>query len=477
MNRSEPSPTPVGNEQSIPPSSLDLVVFVGDTTEAHPLPARGALSIGRSSDNDIRINHPSVSRRHAVLHIEAGLLLEDLGGVNGTYIHPPSGTSEADETRRSITLANVELGVGDHVTFGSVMSAIRRRSGQAPPRSTSDSRSAPPPREGIIISDPVMLDLYAKADLAAEHLISVLLLGETGVGKEVLARTIHLRSSRAAGPFLALNCAALSESLLESELFGHEKGAFTGATHTRPGLFESAEGGTVFLDEAGDLPMSVQVKLLRVLEERQVLRVGGRSPRPINVRFVAATNCDLQAKVAAGTFRQDLFYRLNGFPLTIPSLRERVGDIGPLADFFAAKECLRYEYSTVAVVTPQARAVLERYAWPGNVRELRNVIERAVVLGRGGEIHPAHLPTHLTEAPAPSSRPHMSERAPPGIGATQPIVMRVAKGSPEERAHIEAVLDACGGNQTVAATILGYSRRTLVSRLEEHSLPRPRKKV
>jgi DNA-binding NtrC family response regulator len=334
----------------------------------------------------------------------------------------------------------------------------------------------PPRREGIIISDPAMRTLYAQADLAAEHLISVLLLGETGVGKEVLARTIHLRSSRAGGPFLALNCAALPESLLEGELFGHEKGAYTGAHQARPGLFESAEGGTVFLDEAGDLPMAVQVKLLRVLEERQVLRIGGRSPRPINVRFVAATNCDLQAKVANGTFRQDLFYRLNGFPLTIPPLRERVADIGPLADLFAAKACRDLEYPAVAAFAPEARALLARYSWPGNVRELRNVVERAVVLGRGGTIQLDHLPSYVVEAPAPSSGPLPPERLSPGSGVTQPIMMRPAKGSPEEREHIEAVLEACNGNQTVAATMLGWSRRTLISRLEEHKLPRPRKK-
>lgn len=475
VDRSQYSPQPAADESPIP--LLELVVFVGDTAEAHPLPAQGTVSIGRSSDNQVQINHSTVSRRHAVLHVAPRLWVEDLGGANGTYVHPPSGATDAAETRRSIALTSMEISVGDQLTFGSVMSVVRRISSRARPSPTNDPSSIPPRREGIVISDPAMRTLYEQADLAAEHLISVLLLGETGVGKEVLARTIHLRSSRAGGPFLALNCAALPESLLEGELFGHEKGAYTGANQARPGLFESAEGGTVFLDEAGDLPMAVQVKLLRVLEERQVLRIGGRSPRPINVRFVAATNCDLQAKVANGTFRQDLFYRLNGFPLTIPPLRERVADIGPLAYLFAAKACRELEYPTIAAFAPEARVLLASYTWPGNVRELRNVVERAVVLGRGGTIQPDHLPSYFVEPRAPSSRPLASERVPQGTGVTQPIVMRVAKGSAEERAHIEAVLEACNGNQTVAAKLLGYSRRTLISRLEEHDLPRPRKKV
>ncbi len=403
------------------------------------------------------------------------LLLEDLGAANGTHVHPPNGSYNAKETLRSIPLTKVGLGVGDHITFGSAMSVIRRRA--LPPGTHLGDElalSTPVSRDGVVLSDPAMQILYEQADLAAGSLMSVLLLGETGVGKEVLARTIHLRSARSNGPFLAFNCAALAESLLEAELFGHEKGTFTGATLSRPGLFESAEGGTVFLDEVGDLPKSVQVKLLRVLDERQVLPVGGRRPRPINVRFVAATNCDLAAKVASDAFRSDLFFRLDGITLTIPPLRARVADIVPLARLFAAKACRDLECRASASFSAEALALLERHTWPGNVRELRNVIERAVVFSRGGEIRAEHLPPRLVATGALNPAPQPAEPSLQGIDATQRR-QRPLKGTPAERERIAATLAACKGNQTKAAKLLGISRRTLIDRLKAHGFPRPRK--
>jgi DNA-binding NtrC family response regulator len=477
VSKFPPSPEPATESRHVPPGPLELVVFGRDVVQAHPLPLQGNVTIGRSSDNDIQIDHPSVSRRHALLHLGAALVLEDLGGVNGTHIHPPILANEADDTRRSLPVKKLDLAVGDHLTFGSVMSVLRRRSSQARPYPGEASpASAPSSRDGVVLSDPAMRALYAEAKLAAASPLSVLLLGETGVGKEVLARTIHLDSGRAAGPFLALNCSSLPESLLEGELFGYEKSSFTGATQSRPGLFESAEGGTLFLDEAGDLPMSVQVKLLRVLEERQVLRIGARRPRPIDVRFLAATNRDLEAGVARGTFREDLFYRLNGFTLTIPPLRERPADIAPLAEVFAAKACRDFECSASATFSAPALAVLQRYAWPGNVRELRNVVERAVVLGRGSEIRLEHLPPRLVDEGVMSARRPATRVVFPGSGATQPII-RPTKGSPEERDLIIAALEACNGNQGKAAEMLGMSRRTFISRLEEHGIERPRKKM
>ena len=233
-----------------------------------------------------------------------------------------------------------------------------------------------------------MRALYAQADRAAQALINILILGETGVGKEVLARAIHDRSQRAKGPFLGLNCAALSESLLESELFGHEKGAFTGAIMTRPGLFESADGGTVFLDEVGELPNSIQVKLLRVIEERRVLRVGGRAPREIDVRFVSATNRDLEAEVARGGFRQDLFFRLNGLRPQHSRLSANASakskpshdssSIGASAASSSARTRPRLAPETLAIFGRQVpRVARER------PRALKNVIERAIVLCDG----------------------------------------------------------------------------------------------
>jgi MoxR-like ATPase len=221
--------------------------------------------------------------------------------------------------------------------------------------------------------------------------INVLILGETGVGKEVLARRIHELSPRASAPLLCVNCAALSETLLESELFGHERGAFTGAVQSKPGLLEVAEGGTVLLDELGEMPLSIQAKLLRVVEQRSVTRVGGLKARLIDVRFIAATHRDLEAEIARRRFREDLYYRLNGVSLVVPPLRERVDEIRPLAEEFAGSFARQMRRTAPKLSSGTYRA-LERYAWPGNVRELRNVMERAVLLCQADVIEPAHLP-------------------------------------------------------------------------------------
>src|SRR5262245_23590076 len=244
-------------------------------------------------------------------------------------------------------------------------------------RAGSLARGAPPEpvQVGpIVVRSPVMRKLYELLERVAPGEITVLILGDTGVGKEVMAEQVHRRSPRRDKPFLRLNCAALSESLLESELFGHERGAFTGAHQMKSGLLETAQGGTVFLDEIGELPMPVQVKLLRVLEERQVWRVGGIKPRPIDVRFVAATNRDLENAVVEHKFRQDLYFRLAGVTLHIPPLRERSEEIEPLAREFA-KQLTRHHRPPA--LSPEVTQLMAGYAWPGNIRELRNAIERA----------------------------------------------------------------------------------------------------
>ena len=355
---------------SSPAAPLELAVCVGDVLEARPLPPRGSVSIGRAEDNDVRIDHPSVSRRHAVLHLGPPLRLEDLGGRNGTFVRDPRERAEDGSTLTMLQLSgeSIELDVGDPITLGSGLVVVRHaRAG----RDVPDASLAPG-------RDPAMAAILAQATLAARSPISVLILGETGVGKEVMARAIHRLSPRAGGPFLALNCAALPESLLESELFGHEKGAFTGALGARAGLFEAAEGGTVFIDEVGDMPASVQVKLLRVLEERRVLRVGARASRPVDVRFVSATNRDLEAEIARGTFRQDLYFRLNGLALTLPPLRRRVSEIAPLATEFAAQASRQLDRPAPAI-SPEALALLLRHPWPGNIRELRNTVELSLI--------------------------------------------------------------------------------------------------
>jgi DNA-binding NtrC family response regulator len=454
------------------------------------LPADGRLSIGRASENDICINHPSVSRRHATLHIGPPLRIEDVGGTNGTFLSDPRQPKHPGETPgiRRLSGESMELAIGDCVTFGTVTAVIRRApADRSAPATDSEARSGAKQARGIVLRAPVMEALYEQARLAARSPISVLILGETGAGKEVLARTIHEASPRAAKPFLGLNCAALSESLLESELFGHEKGSFTGALSARPGLFEAADGGTVFLDELGELPMSTQVKLLRVLEERQVLRVGARTPRRVDVRFIAATNRDIDAEVARGAFRQDLFFRLNGIALTIPPLRERTAEIAPLARMFLANACAELDRPAAPAITEEALSLLERYRWPGNARELRNAMERAAALCVGDALGPEHLTTKITSEPAPSL-PRVVERAArlAAVPAPEPAAVRTGDDTAEappiekdmsERDRILHALEICAGNQTQAAAKLGISRSTLIVRIETYNIPRPRKKT
>jgi len=290
--------------------------------------------------------------------------------------------------------------------------------------------------------------------------LSVLLVGETGAGKDVVARAIHARSPRVGGPFVAVNCAALPEQLIEAELFGHDRGAFTGATIAKPGLLETASSGTAFLDEIGELPLAHQGKLLRVLEAGEVQRVGALKPRPIDVRFVAATNRDLAREVERGTFRRDLFFRLAGMTLTIPPLRERREDIAPLAHHFAVRAAKAVSRPTPAL-SPEVLAVLERHSFPGNVRELKNVIERAVALAGPSAI----APEHLYLEPATTAATVMGGTS--GIGFVDP------RGSDDERSRIVEALAQCAGNQTRAAELLGISRRTLVNRLGEYGIARP----
>jgi DNA-binding NtrC family response regulator len=320
-----------------------------------------------------------------------------------------------------------------------------------------------------------MHQLRRLVDRIADGQISVLIMGETGVGKERLAETIHRRSKRAERPFLRLNCAAISETLLESELFGHERGAFTGAMAAKPGLLETADGGTVFLDEVGELPMALQVKLLRVLEERQVLRIGALKPRPVDMRFVAATNRDLEAEVARGAFRQDLFFRLNGVMVVVPPLRERVGEIAALAVVFA-EHAARERGGPVPELARETLAVLEGHSWPGNVRELRNVIERAVLLCGGETIRPEHLPLErMTAAASPAAAAPAPRVRPPGagdVGEEDELRSRLLAAG---RQRILDALDRCAGNQTRAARLLGMSRNTLMKKMDDHGIPRPRK--
>jgi transcriptional regulator with PAS, ATPase and Fis domain len=393
--------------------------------------------------------------------------IQDLGGTNGTFVRDDTSADSVETVGlRQLSGQAARVLVGDSLTLGGVSVVLRRTAQELQVDRTSAGGEDD---SGIVIRDPGMTLLYAQVELAARALISILLFGETGVGKEVLARAIHARSARAHRPFMGINCAALSGTLLEGELFGYERGAFTGAVQGRPGLFEAADGGSVFLDELGEMPLETQAKVLRLIEERSVTRLGGRTPRAIDVRFISATNRDLCVVAEQGGFRRDLYYRLNGMSLRIPPLRERRADIEPLARRFAQQAARQLDRREPPVLSSDALEVLQGYEWPGNVRELRNAIERAVVLCPDGVIRSEHLPGILTGQVA--AAPRLTQSQPPAD--VQPVRSELRD---IERGRIIEVLARCHGNQTQAAKLLGMSRRTLVTRLGQFNLPRPRKK-
>ncbi|MGB3941941.1 MAG: sigma-54 dependent transcriptional regulator [Candidatus Manganitrophaceae bacterium] len=306
----------------------------------------------------------------------------------------------------------------------------------------------------LLTQDPNLLKLLKTAEVVAASQTSILIEGESGTGKELLARFIHQRSLRADRPFVAINCAAVPETLLESELFGYEKGAFTGAAARKPGRFELAHTGTLLLDEVSEMHLSLQAKLLRVLQEREVDLLGGKGPLPLDIRIIATTNRPLWEEVKAGRFREDLYYRLNVFPLRLPPLRLRPVDIPLLADHFVKKRSARNRRSVVSIST-EAISILMGREWRGNVREFENVIERAVLLADRGVITPDHL---LFEESFVSASPFHTSRSTP-----RPTTVREA-----ERELILETLQRVGDNRTHAARLLGISIRTLRNKLREY---------
>ena len=318
--------------------------------------------------------------------------------------------------------------------------------------------------ENIIGQADSMQEVFDTIKQAAPTQATILIQGESGTGKELVAHAIHQFSPRSKGPFVAVHCAALSPTLLESELFGHEKGSFTGAAERRRGRFELADGGTLFLDEISEIQTSIQVKLLRVLEERQFERVGGHQTLDVDIRLIAATNADLSAMVQAGTFRNDLFYRLNVVSVTLPPLRKRPEDLPLLCAHFV-KEFSARNNKPVEDITPEAMGILTAYQWPGNVRELRNVIERMVVMSRTPRLTVRDLPATLrTTVQAENPKAGAGWKGEAGRIAT-PESMADA-----ERVMIYAALKKNDGNRTLAAQQLGISRRTLQRKLKEYRL-------
>ncbi len=551
--------------------AFSLLVVRDGEISSYPLPAAGRLLIGRAPHADVRIDHGSVSREHAALHLGEGIRIEDLDSANGSRLRElplragqpvevfPDDVidlgavllviqyrrleqrlrracdpaffelrvEEACEERQKggPPLAVVELAVegplGTHAVQLLLASQLSRQDLIASPSAGSYQllflSSAPAdaerrvetirdqlrqrgmrvratvracPRDGataadllghaleevatistrrpsadFVVQDETMRRVCRLLSKIADSELSVLLLGETGVGKELCAELVHHLSPRRDQPLLRLNCAALSESLLESELFGYERGAFAGANSAKAGLLEAASGGSLFLDEIGDMPLATQIKLLRVFEAKEVLRLGARSPKQVDLRIIAATHQDLNERITAGSFREDLFYRLNGISVIVPPLRERHDDIEPLARHFLQRYSKRER--TPPALSEAAIDWLEGHAWPGNVRELRNLIERALILCEGEVIEPAHLPFDASQA-----RPSLASSEPP-----PPVALNGLRNEVKtlERQRIEHALAECHGNQRRAAEMLGLSRGALLRRLEQFGIPRPRK--
>ena len=323
-------------------------------------------------------------------------------------------------------------------------------------------RGAPP----VIGEDPALRKVFAALERAAATEATVLIEGESGTGKELFARSVHALSGRADGPFVAINCAAIPENLLETELFGYEKGAFTGAVARKPGKFEIAHRGTLFLDEIGDLPLTLQAKILRALEEKRFERVGGTAQVQVDVRLVAATNRGLKTAVAAKRFREDLYFRLSVFPITVPPLRERTVDIPVLTRHFVDRFCRDLKKKPL-LVSPEAMEVLRSYRWPGNVRELQNCIERAVILAEGDTILPRHLNLSFIEPPGAEPPPDPWDQI--DLSGTLPEVSRRVLAEAERR-KIEQVLREADHNKGRAAELLGIPFRMLVAKVKEYRL-------
>ena len=319
----------------------------------------------------------------------------------------------------------------------------------------------PSQAEGVIAADPRTRNLLALAARVAKTEATVLLTGESGTGKEVFARHIHSQSPRHGAPFVAINCAAIPENLLEATLFGHEKGSFTGAQAAQAGKFEQAEGGTLLLDEISEMPLALQAKLLRVLQEREVERVGGKKPIPLDIRVLATSNRDMVKEVAAGRFREDLYYRLNVFPLQIPALRERPADIVPLARHFAV-----HHGSPAARFAAAAEALLAAHAWPGNVRELENAVQRALILAGGDTVATEHLQLSIQFSPPPEMPqwPAAKEE----IKAVLPPQAAPSNMRDLERQHILETLATVNGSRKRAVELLGISERTLRYKLQQY---------
>jgi two-component system, NtrC family, response regulator AtoC len=442
-----PSEETIDHAFAVPPNAGDLCLAVTQP-DREPLivrlPASGAVTVGRDDEAALVVESPSLSRLHFVIEMAGGAArLRDLGSRNGTR-------RNGELVSESASL----LAPGDEIAAGDVRFTLLRRETLPSSaiavglRSETPAAQAPPTDVPPEFRYPSLEKVHAVVRRVAPRNISLLILGETGTGKEVLAREIH-RLSKRTGPLVAVNTASLPETLIESELFGHERGAFSGALTSKAGLIETSDGGTLFLDEIGELPLALQAKLLRVLEERSVRRVGANQEKRVDLRVVAATHRDLETLVAEKRFRADLLFRLNGVTLTMPPLRERREEIGTLSQQLLAG------MSGATSITPAALRALRAFDWPGNVRELRHVLERAMAFSDGPHIDLEHLPDSL-------------QREQKDVIASEGGVRATVKDF--ERERILEALEKTGGNRTKAAELLGLPRRTLVYKLSKLKL-------
>ncbi len=424
----------------------------------------------------LRIEGPEASVDDGVSRVVAGLRTMDVIAEYSpdelVILLPELDLNAAEATAASLTqlacgpstqatAATVRVGLALFPAHGASPDKLITRAHDAlrhartSQRNVSVARETPTSRPAnAVVCDPQMERVYSLVRKVADRSMTVLIVGETGVGKEIVAEAVH-HGSRRNRPFVRLNCACLPENLLESELFGHEKGSFTGADKLKIGYFEAARGGTIFLDEIGEITPSLQAKLLRVLEEHKLTRVGGIEEIPIQARVVCATNKDLAAEVEAGRFREDLYYRVSAFTIVVPPLRDRSSEIIPIAKRFLATVAEESKESLI-ILSPEAESALLQYSWPGNVRELRNAIERAAVLQTRRVIEMVHLP----------------ERVRSGCRPNRGAALRDRLEAMEHLSIIEALRE-CDGNQTQAARTLGLSRRTLIYRMEKYGIKRP----
>jgi two-component system, NtrC family, response regulator AtoC len=418
-------------------------------------PNRGTLyelgelsTLGRGEGCELQLLEDGVSRQHARISRQDGVWsLEDLQSRNGTRLNGVPVERAALEVGDRISLGGVRLRVLERPSETLAASGTRELDLQPPPLPEAGAAAG---LEGWVGECAALRELLRRVGRAAPSEATCLIQGETGTGKELVARALHQLSPRRREPFVVLNCAALPTALVESELFGHERGAFTGAVARKVGLVEAAAGGTLFLDELGELPGPAQAKLLRFLERKEFVRVGSTLPRQVDVRVLAATHRDLDLRVREGEFREDLLHRLRVVELETPPLRERGEDVLLLAERF-----LHQLGGTQQRFTGETRAALQGYDWPGNVRELRNVVEAALIFSEGDEVRLLDLPPRIRGSQTESAQ---QEQGPP-------VTLKEA-----ERRAIEAALEHTGGHRTKTAELLGVDRKTLYSKLKLYEL-------